>query len=58
MPLSGDPHIATGSTPGLGIIEVDRRGESGSLVAILRVSNVDANGIDRADPHAVRVRPR
>jgi hypothetical protein len=57
-PLSGDPHIATGSTPGLGIIEVGRRGETGSLVAILRISNVDGNGVDRADPHAVRVRPR
>jgi hypothetical protein len=57
-PLSGDPHIATGSTPGLGIIEVGRRGETGSLVAILRVSNIDANGVERADPHAVRVRLR
>lgn len=57
-PLSGDPHIATGSTPGLGIIEVGRRGETGSLVAILRVTNVDASGVERADPHAVRVRPR
>ena len=57
-PLSGDPHIATGSTPGLGIIEVGRRGETGSMVAVLRISNVDANGVDRADPHAVRVRPR
>ncbi len=57
-PLSGDPHIATGSTPGLGIIQVDRQGESGSLVAILRVTNVDASGVERADPHAVRVRPR
>lgn len=58
MPLSGDPHIATGTTPGLGIIQVDQRGESGGLVAILRVSNMDAAGVERADPHAVRVRPR
>ncbi|HEX6063483.1 MAG TPA: hypothetical protein VFZ04_04635 [Longimicrobiales bacterium] len=57
-PLSGDPHIATGSTPGLGIVQVGRGGDGGSLVAILRVSNVDAGGVERADPHAVRVRPR
>ena len=58
IPLSGDPHIATGSTPGLGIIRVDRNGRSGELAAILRISNVDAGGVDRADAHAVRVRVR
>jgi DNA-binding beta-propeller fold protein YncE len=58
IPLSGDPHIATGSTPGLGIIQVDRNGESGRLAAILRISNTDAAGVERADAHAVRVRPR
>ena len=58
MPLSGDPHIATGSTPGLGIIAVDRNGESGQLAAILRISNIDASGVERADAHAVRVRLR
>jgi hypothetical protein len=35
LPLTGDPHVSTGSTPG-----------------------VDAGGIDRADPHALRVRDR
>jgi hypothetical protein len=55
-PLSGDPHIATGSTPGLGIIEVDREGRGGRLAAILRITNVDAAGVERADAHAVRVR--
>ncbi|MGH7555702.1 MAG: hypothetical protein ACREMQ_22100 [Longimicrobiales bacterium] len=55
-PLSGDPHIATGSTPGLGIIEVDQDGKNGRLLAILRVTNVDAGGVGRADAHAVRVR--
>jgi hypothetical protein len=58
IPLSGDPHIATGSTPGLGIIRVDRDGSNGELEAILRISNTDAAGVDRADVHAVRVRPR
>lgn len=56
VPLSGDPHIATGSTPGLGIIDVAADGTAGSLRSILRISNVDDNGVDRADVHAVRVR--
>ena len=57
-PLSGDPHIATGSTPGLGIIQVDRSGRDGRLAAVLRITNVGADGVERADAHAVRVRPR
>jgi len=55
-PLSGDPHIATGSTPGLGVLELDREGRGGRLAAILRITNVDATGVERADAHAVRVR--
>jgi DNA-binding beta-propeller fold protein YncE len=58
LPLSGDPHIATGTTPGLGIIQVDRNGSTGRLAALLRISNIDATGVERADAHAVRVRPR
>jgi hypothetical protein len=54
-PLSGDPHNAAGSTPGLGIIEVTDGGRAGRLAAIVRMSNV-AGGIDRADPHAVAIR--
>ncbi|HXV85277.1 MAG TPA: hypothetical protein VD793_01190, partial [Gemmatimonadales bacterium] len=57
-PLSGDPHVATGTTPGLGIIEVAADGQAGALRAILRVSNVDSTGVEKADPHAVRVRRR
>lgn len=56
-PLSGDPHIATGSTPGLGVIEVRGGGRSGRLRAIVRLTNVGEDGAERADPHAVRVRP-
>jgi hypothetical protein len=55
-PLSGDPHVATGSTPGLGVITVGADGQSGSLTAIIRVTNVDDQGVEKADPHAVRVR--
>ncbi|MBW3655726.1 MAG: hypothetical protein KY444_06445 [Gemmatimonadetes bacterium] len=54
-PLSGDPHNATGSTPGLGIIELSRGGRSGRLAGIIRITN-PADGVERADPHSVAVR--
>jgi hypothetical protein len=57
-PLSGDPHVATGTTPGLGVIEVSADGRNGSLRAILRISNADSLGVEKADAHAVRVRRR
>jgi DNA-binding beta-propeller fold protein YncE len=56
LPLSGDPHASTGSTPGVGVIRVDEGGRSGELQAIARISNLDAAGIERADPHGLRVR--
>jgi DNA-binding beta-propeller fold protein YncE len=56
LPLSGDPHASTGSTPGVGVIGVQRGGRRGELRAIARISNADASGIDRADPHGLRVR--
>ncbi len=55
-PLSGDPHIATGNTPGLGIIDLANGGRTGVLKAIVRVTNVDDTGVERADAHTVRVR--
>jgi DNA-binding beta-propeller fold protein YncE len=56
FPLSGDPHASTGSTPGLCVIEVSKSGRSGRIQSIQPISNVDATGVDRADPHALRVR--
>jgi hypothetical protein len=56
LPLSGDPHASTGSTPGLGIVQVKKDGRTGALAGIARIANVDAAGIDRADPHGLRVR--
>jgi hypothetical protein len=56
LPLSGDPHASTGSTPGVGVIRVVDGGRRGELRAIARMANVDPGGIDRADPHALRVR--
>ncbi len=55
LPLSGDPHVSTGSTPGVGVIEVKHGGRSGRLVEIARIANLDGT-VDRADPHALRVR--
>lgn len=55
-PLSGDPHSATGSTPGLGVIRLTHGGRAGTLIAVIRVTNVDATGVERADPHGIRVR--
>jgi hypothetical protein len=58
LPLSGDPHASTGNTPGLGVIRIQQGGRSGDLQAIARISNIDAGGIDRADPHGLRIREK
>ena len=55
-PLSGDPHIATGTTPGLAILDVTEDGASGRVAAIVRLTNMGADGVERADPHGLRVR--
>lgn len=55
-PLSGDPHIATGATPGMAVMEVIEEGSDGRLLGIIRFSNVGEDGVERADPHALRVR--
>lgn len=55
VPLTGDPHNATGVTPGLGIIDVDEDGVEGRLLGIVHFIN-DRDGTNVADPHAVRVR--
>jgi DNA-binding beta-propeller fold protein YncE len=54
-PLSGIPW-GTGSTPGLGIITIDQDGRSGHLTEILPITNKDANGVERADPHGLVIR--
>jgi len=55
-PLSGSPHAATGSTPGLGVIQVTNGGKVGALTSIVPISNLDATGVERADSHGIRVR--
>jgi hypothetical protein len=56
IPLTADPHVSTGSTPGIGVLEVQRSGHSAKFVSIARVSNIDAQGLERADIHASTVR--
>jgi hypothetical protein len=56
VPLSGDPHNAIGSTPGLGIMRVTRGGRDGSLFAIVPVTNPWQQAGQQPDPHSVRVR--
>ncbi|WP_449065494.1 hypothetical protein [Planomonospora algeriensis] len=55
-PLSGDPHSSHGSDPGMLVIRVTADGKSGQVRGLIRVSNPDAAGLERADPHGIRTR--
>jgi hypothetical protein len=55
-PLTGDPHVATGSQPGLGVFQVTENGASGKLKAVVPITNPNAAGVDLADAHGVQVR--
>ena len=55
-PLTADPHVSTGSTPGLGIIKVEGAGRSGTFEALAPITNIDAGGVERADMHALTIR--
>jgi hypothetical protein len=57
-PLTADPHVSTGSTPGLGVLKVTESGRNAKFEAIARISNVDAGGVERADAHAMTIRRR
>jgi hypothetical protein len=56
VPLSGDPHNATGSTPGLGIIEVKQGGRSGKLATVVPLTNSLQQPGQAPDAHGLRVR--
>jgi hypothetical protein len=56
VPLSGDPHASTGTTPGVAVVRVTQGGRSGFTRSIRRITNVDATGVERADAHAIRIR--
>lgn len=55
-PLTADPHVSTGSTPGVGILKVTEGGRNAVFEAVAPASNVDAAGVERADVHAMTVR--
>jgi hypothetical protein len=56
VPLSGDPHNATGETPGLGIIEVKGNGRGGGLIAVVPLINPLQQPGQGPDAHGLRVR--
>ena len=56
VPLSGDPHASTGSTPGVMALQVIDGGRFGAVRGIARINNIGADGIQRADAHGIRVR--
>jgi hypothetical protein len=58
VPLSGDPHNATGSTPGMGIIRVTGRGRRGKLLAVIPMTNPNQQPGQSPDAHGLRVRLR
>jgi hypothetical protein len=55
LPLSGDPHASTGSSPGLLVLEVLKQGRTGAVRGLARITNKDAGGVERADAHGIRV---
>ena len=55
VPLTADPHVSTGSTPGIGVLKVLEGGRSARFESIARISNV-VGGVERADVHASTVR--
>lgn len=55
-PLTADPHVSTGSTPGVGVIKVTGGGKSGKVEAIAPASNIDSSDVERADVHALTIR--
>jgi DNA-binding beta-propeller fold protein YncE len=57
-PLTADPHVSTGTTPGVGVLKILDGGRSATLETVARVSNVDGAGVERADVHAMTVRTR
>ena len=55
-PLTADPHVSTGSTPGVGVIRVTQGGRSGTVESVAPATNVDSSGLERADVHALTIR--
>ena len=54
-PLTADPHVSTGATPGVGVVKVHQGGRDGYFEGVAPVSNVDAGDVERADVHALTI---
>jgi hypothetical protein len=54
-PLTADPHVSTGSSPGVGVMKIREGGRDGHFEGIAPVSNIDAAGVERADVHALSI---
>jgi hypothetical protein len=54
-PLSGDPHVSTGATPGVAVVKVLESGRRGVIESIAPVSKI-VGGLERADVHALAIR--
>ncbi len=55
FPLTADPHVSTGSTPGVGVLKV-HSGISATFEGVAPATNIDAGGVERADVHALTIR--
>jgi DNA-binding beta-propeller fold protein YncE len=55
-PLTADPHVSTGLTPGVGVVKVTEGGRNGVFESVALMSNIDAAGVQRADGHALALR--
>ena len=56
MPLTADPHVSTGTTPGVGVLKVLEGGRDAVFESVAPASNIDLEGIERADVHAMTIR--
>jgi DNA-binding beta-propeller fold protein YncE len=54
-PLTADPHVSTGSTPGVGVIKVLQGGGGGKFEAVAPATNIDAGNVERADVHGITI---
>lgn len=55
-PLTADPHVSTGSTPGVGVLRVTAGGRKAVFERVAPVTNIDPDGVERADVHALTLR--
>ncbi|MCC6620493.1 MAG: hypothetical protein IT385_04520 [Deltaproteobacteria bacterium] len=54
-PLTG-AHASFGTVPGVGVFKVSKNGARGELMSVVPISNIDAQGVERADGHGIAVR--